>query len=68
MVDGGWERAAPPTAPDERAVLKALAGEPATMDDIERRVELGIERVGPALRGLERAGRIRRHRGYWWPK
>jgi DNA processing protein len=63
-----WTHAAPPPDPDERAVLKALAGEPATLDDIERRVELGVERVGPALRGLERSGRVRRSRGYWWPE
>ena len=63
-----WTRAAPPPDPDERAVLKALAGEPATVDDIERRVDFGVERVGPALRGLERSGRVKRSRGYWWPQ
>jgi DNA processing protein len=67
-LDGGWEPAATPADPDERAVVKALAGEPATIDAIERRVEWPAERLGRALRALEFAGRVERRRGLWWPK
>jgi DNA processing protein len=63
-----WPAPVPPAEPDERAVLRALAGEPATIDAIERRSCIPVERLGRALRALELAGRVERRRGLWWPR
>lgn len=68
LFEGGWRpEPPPPVARDERAVLRALAGHGATIDEIVRRCALPAERLGAALRGLERAGRLQRKRGMWWP-
>ena len=64
---GGWSATPPPLDPDQRAVLRALAGESATIDEIERRVPFPAERLGSALRALEAAGHLVRKRGLWWP-
>ncbi len=67
-LPGGWIPAPkPPTDRDQRAVLRALAGDGATIDEIERRCRLPAERLGTALRELERTGRLQRRRGMWWP-
>jgi DNA processing protein len=66
-VEGGWASAPPPPDPDQRAVLRALAGEAATIDEIERRVAFPAARLGAALRSLEVCGRLERRRGLWWP-
>ncbi len=67
-LEGAWS-APPPRrlTADEGRVLQALAGEPATIDEIERRTKLELGTLGPALRGLEAYGRLRRFRGLWWP-
>jgi DNA processing protein len=66
---GGWAPAPkPPADRDQRAVLRALGGDGATIDEIERRCPLPAERLGTALRELERAGRLHRRRGMWWPE
>jgi DNA processing protein len=60
----------PPTPPvdrEQRAVLRALSGEPASIDEIEARTGLPTDRLGPALRALERSGRVSRRRGLYWP-
>jgi len=66
-VEGGWTQAPRPPDPDQRAVLRALAGESATIDEIERRVPFPAARLGAALRSLEACGRLERRRGLWWP-
>jgi DNA processing protein len=66
-VEGGWAAAPRPADPDQRAVLRALAGESATIDEIERRVTFPAARLGAALRSLEVCGRLERRRGLWWP-
>jgi DNA processing protein len=66
-VEGGWATAPPPPDPDQWAVLHALAGESATIDEIERRVAFPAARLGAALRSLEVCGRLERRRGLWWP-
>ena len=66
-VEGGWAAAPRPADPDQRAVLRALAGESATIDEIERRVPFPTARLGAALRSLEVGGRLERERGLWWP-
>ena len=65
----GWsaDRAGKPSDRDETAVLHALGGDPATIDDLERHAALGPARLGAALNRLERAGRVQRRRGLWWP-
>ena len=66
-VEGGWATTPPPPDPDQRAVLRALAGESATIDEIERRVAFPAARLGAALPSLEVCGRLGRRRGLWWP-
>lgn len=67
---GNWRSAGTvaPTDEDEAAVLLALGGDPAAIDDLERATELPPARLGAALGRLERAGRIQRMRGLWWPR
>jgi DNA processing protein len=57
-----------PTDDDEAAVMVALGGDPGAIDDLERNTGLGPARLGAALGRLERAGRIQRIRGLWWPR
>jgi predicted Rossmann fold nucleotide-binding protein DprA/Smf involved in DNA uptake len=67
-LEGGWAPAPGPVADrDQRAVLRALAGDPATIDEVERRCGLPADRLGAALRGLEHRGALLRRRGLWWP-
>jgi len=66
--EGGWSAPAPPVDADQRAVLRALAGEPAAIDEIERRVPFPVGRLGAALRALELGGHVERKRGLWWPR
>lgn len=67
---GDWSSAGrvPPTDDDEAAVMLALAGDPGSIDDLERNTKLAPARLGAALGRLERAGRIQRMRGLWWPR
>jgi DNA processing protein len=68
---GPWrsEEADAPANRDEQAVMHALGGDPATIDDLERNTRaLGPARLAAALNRLERAGRVHRRRGLWWPK
>ena len=58
----------PPTDDDEAAVMLALGGDPGAIDDLERNTGLAPGRLGAALGRLERAGRIQRMRGLWWPR
>ncbi len=68
-ADGNWAPS-PATAMtrDERTVLRACAGDGASIDDLERRCDLPADRLSTALRGLERSGRLLRRRGMWWPR
>ena len=65
---GAWADRPAPADADQRAVLKALAGDGATIDAIEQRLNWQADRLGKALRGLEFGGRVERRRGLWWPK
>jgi DNA processing protein len=69
-LPGDWGSAGvvPPTDDDEAAVMLALAGDPGAIDDLERHTRLAPARLGAALGRLERAGRIQRMRGLWWPR
>ncbi len=53
---------------DQRAVQRACAGEPATIDDIASRSGLSPAATARALRELERAGLMTRAHGLWWPR
>jgi DNA processing protein len=67
-LPGEWLPAPrPPLDADQRRVLSCLAGDGATIDEIERRSGLPAGRLGNAVRALERDGRVRRARGLWWP-
>jgi DNA processing protein len=67
-IDGGWAAQRPaPIDRDQRIVLRAIAGDSATTDEIEQRSGLPVERFGAALRALESAGHLERRRGLWWP-
>jgi predicted Rossmann fold nucleotide-binding protein DprA/Smf involved in DNA uptake len=68
-VAGGWSSAAkPPRHPDDALVLHCLAGDPASIDEVERSTGLPADRLGPALRRLEQSGHLERKRGLWWPR
>jgi len=58
---------APPSA-DGAAVLRVLAGEAATPDQIASRTGLGPEAIALAILGLERSGWVTRERGAVWPR
>jgi DNA processing protein len=67
---GRWasDEADGPSDRDEKAVLHAMGGDPTTIDDLEHATaDLGPARLGAALNRLERAGRVLRRRGLWWP-
>ena len=67
-IEGGWTPSPkPPADRDQRAVLRAIAGTGATIDDLQRGCELPPDRLGAALRALERNGGLTRKRGMWWP-
>jgi DNA processing protein len=68
MLEGTWKaEPKPPVDRDQRAVLRALAGDAASVDELAHRSGLALDRLGPALRALERAGRLVRRRGLYWP-
>jgi DNA processing protein len=67
-VESGWSRLARPTDADQRKVLRALAGDAATIGQLESRAALPAERLGAALRALELSGHVERKRGLWWPR
>jgi DNA processing protein len=52
---------------DERAVLRALGGEPATVDDLTGRTGLDPGPIALTLAGLVRSGHVRRAHGLLWP-
>lgn len=65
---GSWTAGpASPLDPDAGAVLRALGGEPATLDQLAGRTRLPPDRVAAAARSLERARRAERQRGLLWP-
>jgi DNA processing protein len=66
--ESGWSCAARPDDRDQRAVMRALAGDGATIGQLEHRAALSPERLGAALRALEITGHIERKRGLWWPR
>jgi DNA processing protein len=69
----GERRVPAPTASgggtrDERAVLRALGGEPATIDELTGRTGLDPGPVALAVAGLVRSGHLRRAHGVLWPR
>jgi len=52
---------------EERAVQRALGGEPATADELVSRTRLGPAAVATAVAGLVRAGSASRAHGLVWP-
>jgi len=64
----GWTKAPPARNSHERRVLRALGGDPATVDELEARIGLSPSQLGTALRALETRGAVERRRGLWWPR
>jgi DNA processing protein len=56
-----------PATREERAVLRALGGEPATADEVAARTRLSPGQVAMAVAALVRAGRVARAHGLLWP-
>lgn len=56
-----------PIDPEARSVLRALAGEPATADELAARTRLGAPAVARAVGALVAAGLATRSRGLVWP-
>ena len=52
---------------EERAVMVALGGEPATVDEVTSRCGLGPGPAAVAVAGLVRSGLLRRAHGLLWP-
>ncbi len=68
MLECAWKPPPkPPADRDQRAVLRAMGGDAASVDELSQRTGLALDRLGPALRALERGGRIVRRRGLYWP-
>jgi DNA processing protein len=63
----GWAPVVRPPDADGAALLRALAGEPATLDQAGARAGLAPARLAGAARSLERAGRLTRRHGLLWP-
>jgi DNA processing protein len=60
-------RCAEPASPDQLAVLAALGGEPATVDEIAARTGLAPGKAAVAIGALVRSGAVRRASGLLWP-
>ncbi|HEY7438609.1 MAG TPA: DNA-processing protein DprA [Acidimicrobiia bacterium] len=58
---------AEPESPDQLAVLAALGGEPATVDEIAARTSLTPGKAAVAIGALVRSGAVRRASGLLWP-
>jgi hypothetical protein len=70
LTAGDRRAPAPSTAGatrEERAVLGALGGEPATVDELTTRTGLDPGPVAIAVAGLVRSGHLRRAHGLLWP-
>jgi DNA processing protein len=71
LAYGGRAQWRPPPPPSSssaaREVMRALAGEPATVDDVIVRTTLASADVLHAVRELEGTGHVRRRRGLLWP-
>jgi DNA processing protein len=64
-----WARPSPPPeSPTAKAVLRALGGEPATVDDLIVRTRLSAADTITAVRDLETSGAVHRQRGFVWPR
>lgn len=59
--------ARPAATTEERAVARALGGEPATADELASRTRLDPGAIATAVAGLVRAGRASRAHGLVWP-
>jgi DNA processing protein len=55
------------STPAERAVMRALGGEPATVDELTSRAGLDPGPIAVAVSGLVRSGLVRRAHGLLWP-
>jgi DNA processing protein len=58
----------PGATAEERAVFRALGGEPATADELVGRTGFGPGAIAVAVSGLARAGRVTRAHGLVWPQ
>lgn len=65
----GWDAAPPrPLGAHATRLRRALAGEPATVDQAAEQSGMTLAEVAAAARELERAGALERTRGLLWPR
>lgn len=62
-----WRTAPPAPSATARQLLSALAGEPATNDDLRDRLGWSPNTLAVALAEVEASGQVRRAHGRWWP-
>lgn len=67
LPDVGWEGSTAGLGIAARRLHATMAGEPATLDELVNRTGLLVGEVAGLLRELERAGRMQRARGLFWP-
>ncbi len=66
---GQWtEPARPSVSHDAQLILRSLAGDSATLDQLLSSSGLGSGPASAALRELERVGRVERKQGKFWPR
>ena len=63
----GWDSSRTGLSRAARRLHAAMAGEPATLDQLVSRTGLAVGEVAGLIRELERAGRMERARGLLWP-
>ncbi len=62
-----WHATPPPLSGDAGRVVSALAGDPASNDELRERLGWSANTLALALSDAETGGHIRRAHGRWWP-
>jgi DNA processing protein len=65
--DGGWDGPRVRVSAPARRLLRTMAGDPATLDQLVALSGVTVGETAGLVRELERAGRIQRAHGRLWP-
>jgi DNA processing protein len=65
--DGGWDRPAVVLSPPARRLFRTMGGDPATLDQLVALTGATVGETAGLVRELERAGRVQRAHGRFWP-